>query len=46
MQFENIKRLNDKQFKKLTGVKRKTFEEMIVILRLEEEKKISVTQEV
>lgn len=41
MRFENIKRLNDKEFRRLTGVKRKTFEEMIVILRLEEEKKLS-----
>lgn len=41
MRFEKIKRLNDKEFRRLTGVKRKTFEEMIVILRLEEEKKLS-----
>jgi len=41
MKYAQIQSLSDEEFRRLTGVKRKTFEEMIVILRLEEEKKLS-----
>jgi transposase len=39
MKSEQIKELEEEQFRRLTGVKRKTFEKMLSILREEESKK-------
>lgn len=39
MKYENIKGLEDERFRRLTGVKRTTFEKMIVILKEADEKK-------
>lgn len=39
MKYEQIKELEEEQFRRLTGVKRKTFEKMLSILREEDSKK-------
>ena len=41
MRFENLKKLEDRKFRRLTGVKKNTFEEIIIILKLEEKKKLA-----
>lgn len=33
MKFENLKRLSEQQFRRLTGVKQKTFEKMVEIIK-------------
>ena len=39
MKFDQVKNLEDESFRRLTGVKRKTFDKMIGILALADEKK-------
>ena len=39
MKFENLQKLSDKQFRRITGVKRKTFDKMIEIVRKADKKK-------
>lgn len=39
MKYETIKEYNDKQFRRITGVKRKTFEKMVEILQKSYEQK-------
>lgn len=39
MKYENIKQLEDEKFRRLTGIKRPTFEKMIGILSEEDKKK-------
>ena len=40
MKFKNLQTLNDEKFRRLTGVKRKTFSEMVSILNEEFKKKM------
>jgi hypothetical protein len=39
MKYDQIKELPDEQFRRLTGVKRKTFEKMLEILKEEDQRK-------
>ena len=41
MKYENLKKCNDEQFRRITGVSRKTFEKMLEILAPKHKKKLA-----
>ena len=41
MKYENIKKLSEEQFKRITGISRKTFEKMLKILLPKHKEKLA-----
>ena len=44
MKYTNIQKLKDEEFRRATGVKRKTFHLMLEVLNKEEQRKLEVVQ--